>query len=55
MLSFIARHSTVIMPLCGIIGFIFPDLSNFVLGYLPEVLFFLMFFTLLGIDQKPPV
>jgi hypothetical protein len=52
MLSFIARHSTVIMPLCGIIGFIFPDLSNFVLGYLPEVLFFLMFFTLLGIDQK---
>ena len=52
MLNFIARHSTVIMPLCGIIGFIFPDLSNFVLGYLPEVLFFLMFFTLLGIDQK---
>lgn len=52
MLSFVARHSTVIMPLCGIIGFIFPGLSNTVLGYLPQILFFLMFFTLLGIDQK---
>lgn len=51
MLNFIARHSTIIMPLCAIVGFIFPDLSNWVLGYLPQVLFFLMFFTLLGIDQ----
>lgn len=51
MLRFIARHSTLIMPLCAIVGFIFPDLSNAVLAYLPEVLFFLMFFTLLGIDQ----
>ena len=51
MLRFIARHSTLIMPLCAAVGFIFPDLSNAVLGYLPEVLFFLMFFTLLGIDQ----
>ncbi|SUD90566.1 hypothetical protein [Psychrobacter phenylpyruvicus] len=51
MLRFIARHSTLIMPLCAVVGFIFPDLSNAVLGYLPEVLFFLMFFTLLGIDQ----
>lgn len=51
MLRFIARHSTLIMPLCAVVGFIFPDLSNEVLAYLPEVLFFLMFFTLLGIDQ----
>lgn len=51
MLSFIARHSTLIMPLCGVLGFIFPELSNAVLQYLPQVLFFLMFFTLLGIDQ----
>lgn len=51
MLRFIARHSTLIMPLCAVVGFIFPDLSNAVLAYLPEVLFFLMFFTLLGIDQ----
>ena len=51
MLRFIARHSTLIMPLCAVVGFILPDLSNVVLAYLPEVLFFLMFFTLLGIDQ----
>ena len=52
MLRFIARHSTLIMPLCAVVGFIFPSLSNIVLAYLPEVLFFLMFFTLLGIDQS---
>lgn len=51
-LKTIAKHSTIIMPLCAVIGFIFPALSNFVLEYLPEILFFLMFFTLLGIDQK---
>lgn len=51
-LKTIAKYSTIIMPLCAIIGFIFPTFSNFVLGYLPQVLFFLMFFTLLGIDQK---
>lgn len=51
MLRFIARHSTLIMPLCAVVGFVLPDLSNAVLAYLPEVLFFLMFFTLLGIDQ----
>ncbi len=51
LLRFIARHSTLIMPVCAIVGFIFPDLSNAVLVYLPQILFFLMFFTLLGIDQ----
>jgi len=51
LLRFIARHSTLIMPVCAIVGFVFPDLSNAVLVYLPQVLFFLMFFTLLGIDQ----
>ena len=51
MIGFIARHSTIFMPLFGVIGFIFPDLSHFVLGLLPQILFFLMFFTLLGIDQ----
>lgn len=51
LLSFIARHSTLIMPVCAIVGFVFPNLSNAVLVYLPQILFFLMFFTLLGIDQ----
>lgn len=52
MLKFIARHSTIIMPLCCILGFIFPQISRAVFPYLPQILFFLMFFTLLGIDQK---
>ena len=52
MLRFIARHSTIFMPFCALIGFLFPQLSNAVLPFLPQVLFFLMFFTLLGIDQK---
>ena len=51
LLRFIARHSTLIMPVCAIVGFALPNLSNAVLVYLPQVLFFLMFFTLLGIDQ----
>ena len=51
MIGFIARHSTIFMPLFGVIGFIFPHVSHFVLGLLPQILFFLMFFTLLGIDQ----
>ena len=32
LLSFIARHSTLIMPVCVIVGFVFPNLSNAVLG-----------------------
>ena len=50
MIGFIARHSTIFMPLFGWLDLYFPDLSHFVLG-LPQILFFLMFFTLLGIDQ----
>lgn len=52
MLKFISKHSTIIMPLLSLIGMIFPKLSNSVLPFLPQILFFLMFFTLLGIDQK---
>ncbi|WP_019519775.1 hypothetical protein [Faucicola boevrei] len=52
MLKFIARHSTIFMPLCALFGFLFPQVSNAVLPFLPQILFFLMFFTLLGIDQK---
>lgn len=51
MIGFIARHSTIFMPLFGVMGFIFPNVSQFVLRFLPQILFFLMFFTLLGIDQ----
>lgn len=52
MLKFIARNSTIFIPLCALFGFLFPQVSNAVLPFLPQILFFLMFFTLLGIDQK---
>lgn len=52
MLKLIAKYSTILMPLFSLLGMIFPKLSNGVLPYLPKILFFLMFFTLLGIDQK---
>lgn len=40
------------MPTLSIVGVLCPSLSNAVLPWLPEILFFLMFFTLLGIDQQ---
>lgn len=52
MLKWITRHSTIVMPLLCVVGTIFPALSNTVLTWLPNILFFLMFFTLVGIDQK---
>lgn len=52
MLKTISRYSTILMPICSFIGFLFPALSNQILLLLPSILFFLMFFTLLGIDQK---
>lgn len=52
MLKLIAKYGTILMPLFSLLGMIFPKLSNGVLPYLPQILFFLMFFTLLGIDQK---
>ncbi|MBS1175392.1 MAG: hypothetical protein H6R05_1523 [Burkholderiaceae bacterium] len=39
------------MILATIVGFIFPHTANLVLPYLPMVLFFLMFFTLMAINQ----
>lgn len=51
-LQFIARHSTVFMPLAALVGFALPDVAQAVLPFLPEILFFLMFFTLLGINQQ---
>ena len=50
-LNYINRHSAVFMVLAYLLGFAWPDASNAVLAYLPQVLFALMFFTLLGISQ----
>lgn len=51
-LTRISRHSPAIMPFCALFGFVLPDIADAVLTWLPEILFFLMFFALLGINQK---
>ena len=51
-LNFISQHSALLMVLATVFGFIFPRASDAVLPYLPMILFFIMFFTLMAIDQK---
>lgn len=51
MFSLLARYSSVCLVLAAIAGFLFPAASNAVFPYLPYVLFLLMLFTLLGINQ----
>ncbi len=50
--NFLRKHSTIFMPVLSIVGVLLPTLSNAILPWLPSILFFLMFFTLLGIDQR---
>ncbi|MGF1682498.1 hypothetical protein [Photobacterium minamisatsumaniensis] len=52
MLFFIAKHSSVFLILAGVAGFLFPSLSAAIFPYLPQVLFFLMLLTLLGMNQN---
>ncbi|MGF1703851.1 hypothetical protein L4D09_26525 [Photobacterium makurazakiensis] len=52
MLSFLAKHSSVFLILAGVAGFLFPSLSAAIFPYLPQVLFFLMLLTLLGMNQN---
>ncbi|CZF81999.1 hypothetical protein GCE9029_02965 [Grimontia celer] len=52
MLSFLSRHSSILLIAAGFAGFAFPDLSASALPFLPYVLFTLMLFTLIGIDQR---
>ena len=51
MLSFLARHSSVLLILAVLLGFLWPEASHAVFPTLPYVLFFLMLFTLVGIEQ----
>ena len=51
-LNFISHHSAFFMILATILGFLMPEFADVVLPYLPMVLFFLMFFALLGMNQK---
>ncbi len=50
-LNFISHHSALFMILATLLGFAFPSWADHVLPYLPMVLFFLMFFTLMAINQ----
>ncbi|MBV7434305.1 hypothetical protein KRX19_04615 [Cardiobacteriaceae bacterium TAE3-ERU3] len=51
-LQWLARHSPILMLVfCGL-GFALPDIAAQLLPVLPYILFFLMFFTLLGINQR---
>lgn len=52
MLSFISKHSSVLLIVATLTGFFWPEASLAVFPVLPYVLFFLMLFTLLGIEQK---
>lgn len=51
-LRLLARYTTILMPVCSILGLLLPNWSNALLPWLDEILFFLMFFTLLGIEQR---
>ena len=51
-LNFISHHSAFFMILATVCGFLLPEWSDVVLPYLPMVLFFLMFFTLMAIHQQ---
>lgn len=52
MLRWIAKNSTIVMPALCVLGMLLPNLSAMVLKTLPAILFFLMFFTLLGLDER---
>lgn len=51
-LAVISKYSTILMPVLSLVGFVLPNVSNTVLPWLAGILFFLMFFTLLGINQN---
>lgn len=50
-LNFINKHSAYLLIAACLAGFAMPEASNALLPKLPVVLFFLMFFTLLGMNQ----
>ncbi|WP_338090360.1 hypothetical protein [Photobacterium swingsii] len=52
MLAFISKHSSLLLMLAAVFGFLLPNASKALFPYLPFILFFLMLFTLLGIQQQ---
>ena len=52
MLSFLAKYSSILLIVATLLGFLWPEASHAVFPSLPYVLFFLMLFTLVGIEQS---
>lgn len=52
MLAFLVRHSPVLMLVFYALGFCLPKAAAWLLPYLPSILFFLMCFSLIGINQR---
>lgn len=52
MLAFIVRHSPVLMLVFYALGFCLPEAAAWLLPHLPAILFFLMCFSLIGINQR---
>ncbi|WP_420791180.1 hypothetical protein [Enterovibrio gelatinilyticus] len=52
MLTFLSKHSSLLLLTAALVGFALPTYSAASLPYLPYVLFTLMLFTLIGIDQR---
>lgn len=50
-LSFISKHSAILMIVSSVLGFLLPAASEWLLHGLPYVLFSLMLVTLIGINQ----
>ena len=49
----LAAHAPLAMLLCTVAGFLLPNVAETLLPLLPAILFFLMLFTLLGIEPRP--
>ncbi|MDO5090470.1 MAG: hypothetical protein Q4D61_02890 [Cardiobacteriaceae bacterium] len=52
MLTLIVRHSPILMIVFYALGFLLPDAAAWLLPHLPAILFFLMCFSLIGINQR---
>lgn len=52
MLAFLVRHSPVLMLVFYALGFCLPQAAAWMLPHLPAILFFLMCFSLIGINQR---
>lgn len=52
MLGWVMRHSPVLMAGFAVFGFLWPQGAGRVLPFLPEILFLLMCFSVLGLNQR---